>query len=98
MGGAQPTHRAIRLRDEWGTVGIPAHPTLNWSDDQFRMVHLLSYWAAAMYLIGGADEILLEFAVGVGVGADVETARGIDNAVSAVGHAAPEHLSGLAES
>ena len=40
---------------------------------------------------------MLEFAVGVGVGAYAEPAGGVDDAVSAIRHAAAKHLAGLAE-
>ena len=44
-----------------------------------------------MSLVGGADEILFQLAVGIGVGADAEAASGVDDAISAEGHAAAEH-------
>ena len=52
---------------------------------------------AFMSLVGGADEILFQLAVGVGVGADTEAARGVDDAIAAIGHATAEHLAGLAK-
>ncbi len=41
-------------------------------------------------LLRGRNEVLLEFAVGVGVGGEFESAAGVDNCEAAEGHAAAE--------
>src|SRR4051812_5480309 len=59
--------------------------------------HAFGDRTAVETLVGGADEVLLEFAVGIGVGADAEATRWVDDAISAVSHSTAKHLAGLTE-
>ena len=62
------------------------------------MIEGAGVYAGRVELFRRCDQVLLELAVGVGVGGEAEVPGGIDDFEGAEGHAAAQFFSGLVES